>query len=170
MLSSPWLEGRPNVGEMWSPRTQSQYIISPSSLQLTLKHLDISCLAILRGRVISPNNILNGPETGGRDFCSLKVAVFSYWPLSSTYKAAASTSDPSVALLSPAQPSSKRCSAKPPFNDSFPSGVAFAHSAAFYRRSLAPHPDRLCLHDLLVATIWPCQLGAVWRICRPCHF
>ena len=40
--------------------------ISPSSLQLTLKHLDISCLAILRGRVISPNNILNGPETGGR--------------------------------------------------------------------------------------------------------
>ena len=43
--------------------------ISPSSLQLTLKHLDISCLAILRGRVISPNNILNGPETGGRDLC-----------------------------------------------------------------------------------------------------
>ena len=28
----------------------------------------------------------------------------------------------------------------PPFNDSFPSVVAFIHSAAFYRPSLAPHP------------------------------
>ena len=28
----------------------------------------------------------------------------------------------------------------PPFNDSFPSVVAFIHSVAFYRPSLAPHP------------------------------
>ena len=29
----------------------------------------------------------------------------------------------------------------PPFNDSFPSVVAFNHSTAFYHRSLAAHPD-----------------------------
>ena len=48
--------------------------ISPSSLQLTLKHLDNSCLAILLGKVILPNNILNGPKTEREGFMLTKIS------------------------------------------------------------------------------------------------
>ena len=55
--------------------------------------------------------------------------------------------NPGLLMLNPAVISQTKAAfpssslLNPPFNDSFPSVVAFNHSTAFYHRSLAAHPD-----------------------------